>query len=116
VLRSMTGVRGTVCAVAAVALIAVLLTARGKSVDARNALAIPLALWWLSPLAYYWWRVTTVSGAWIVGAGFIGAGAWFLISIYRDEGSTAAVSFLFVPLLLWPGMVIVVEAERAMTR
>jgi len=112
-MQTVTGVKEAVCAVAAAGLTVVLLTARGRFVDTRNAWAVPLALWWLSPLSYYWWRTTAIAEAWIVGAGFIGISAWLLFSIYRDEGSTAAVSFLVAPLLLWPGVVIAVEVGRA---
>lgn len=109
-------VRAAVCAVAGVGLISVLLTARGRFVSARNAFAIPLAAWWLSPLAYYYWRVVTVTGAAVIGAGFIVAGAGLLIQIYRSRGSTAAVGLLIAPVLLWPVMIIAVELDRVLAR
>jgi hypothetical protein len=114
--RSSTAPRVVISIVAAVALISVLLTVRGTSIDARNPSAVVAAAWWLSPLAYYWYRVTTAPGAWLLGVGYLGASAWLLLSIYRAESSTAAIGFLFVPLFLWPGMMFAVELERAVGR
>lgn len=112
----MTSSRVVISVVAGVALMSVLLTVRGTDVDARNPAAVAAAAWWLSPLAYYWYRVTTVAGSWVLGAGYIGASAWLLLSIYRRESSTAALGFVFAPLLLWPGMLVAVDVERALGR
>ena len=109
-------VRTAVCVVAGVGLISALLIARGRFVNARNAFAIPVALWWLSPLAYYYWRVATVTGAAVIGAAFIAAGAGLLIQTYRSRSSTAAVNFLIAPVLLWPVMIIAVELDRVLAR
>jgi hypothetical protein len=92
----------------------ILLTVHGTSVDARNAVAVVAAAWWLSPLVYYWYRVRTVAGAWVLGAGYIGVSAWFMLSIYRSRGSMAALGFLFTPTLLWAGMLMAVDVERAL--
>jgi hypothetical protein len=114
--RTSTWSRVVISVVAGVALMSVLLTVRGTDIDARNPAAVVVAAWWLSPLAYYWYRVTTVAGSWVLGAGYIGASAWLLLSIYRRESSTAALGFLFAPMLLWPGMLVAVDAERALGR
>jgi hypothetical protein len=114
--RSLTTPRAITSVVAGVTLMSVLLTVRGTSVDARSAAAVVAAAWWLSPLVYYWSRVTTVTGAWVLGVGYIGASALFVLSIYRSRGSTAALGFLFVPTLLWAGMLMAVDVERALAR
>jgi hypothetical protein len=99
-----------------VALVSVLLTVRGASVDARNSAALVAAAWWLSPLAYYWYRVRTVTGAWVLGAGYIAASAYMLFWIYGSDGSTAALGFLFAPILLWTGILMAVDVDRAVAR
>lgn len=109
-------VRTVVCVVAGAGVISVLLIASGRFVSARNVFAVPLAAWWLSPLAYYYWRVVTVTGAAVIGTGFIVAGAAQLIQIYRARGSTAAVGLLIAPVLLWPVMIIAVELDRVLAR
>jgi hypothetical protein len=115
---SLTTPRAIIAVVASAGLVYVLLTVRGNTVGPAHYAAADAAAaaWWLSPLAYYWYRVSTVAGAWVLGAGYIGASAWFLLSIYRSNGSTAALGYLFVPTLLWAGMLVAVDLERALGR
>ena len=92
------------------------LVAKGTKVNARGLAAVPLAAWWLSPLGLYLGVCRTTAGSWLIGVGFIVAVASFLLVIYKDDSSTAALGLLTVPMMLWAGMGIAVFIDRAVTR
>ena len=106
--------RLAVSAVAVIGLLATLLLARGRFVQARGPAVILLIAWWLGPVAYYEWRVETLTGAAVIGAALLIAGAGLLIQIYRSQGSTAAVGLFLGPLLIWAPLVLLVELDRVL--
>jgi hypothetical protein len=105
-----------VTGVATLGLVVTFLLARGRFVHVRGPAALALAVWWLSPLAYYDWRVETVIAAALIGAVMLVAGAIGLIQIYRSRGSTAAVGLFIAPVLIWVPLVLAVELDRALVR
>lgn len=109
-------VRLAVSIIGGVGLLATFMLARGRFVNARNLFAIPLLAWWLSPLAYFDWRVRTVVGAALIGAALILAGAALLRQTYRSQGSTAAIGLIVAPVLIWVPLVLLVELDRVVAR
>jgi hypothetical protein len=115
--RSSLTARAIVSGTAAVAMLAVQLTVRGKTISAVNfGVAVIATAWWLAPLLYYWFRVATAAGAWLLGSAFIGASAWLLVSMYSSDSSTAALGFLALPTLLWVGMLMGIDVDRVFAR
>lgn len=115
--RSLTAARTIILAAAAATLVSVSLTVRGKTIGLSDVYAAGVtAPWWLSPLLYYWFRVATAIGAWLLGLAYIGISAWFQVWIYASESSTAALGFLALPTLLWAGMLMGVDVDRALAR
>jgi hypothetical protein len=115
--RSLTAARAIVSGTAAVAMLAVQLTVRGKTISVANfGVAVITTAWWLAPLLYYWFRVATAAGAWLLGSAFIAASAWLLVSMYSSDSSTAALGFLALPTLLWAGMLMGVDVDRVLAR
>ena len=115
--RSLAAARAIVSGAAGVALLSVFLAVHGKMVAPANFyFGVVFAVWWFSPLVYYWTRVATLIGAWLLGLAYIGVSAWLLMWIYRSESSTAALGFLFLPPFLWAGMLMGVDIDRAAAR
>lgn len=73
--------------------------------------ALPLALWWVSPLSIYVLFCRSRRGTLIVGTAFICAIGAILTSIYTSESSTVGIGLFTVPILLWIGMAVGVAAE-----
>jgi hypothetical protein len=108
--------RLVVSAVGVAGVLAIFLLARGRFVRVRGAAAIALVAWWLSPLAYYDWRVETLIAAALIGAVVLAVGGFLLAQIYRSKGSTAAVGLFIAPVLIWLPLVLAVELDRALVR
>jgi hypothetical protein len=108
--------RLVVSAVGVVGVLATFLLARGRFVRVRGPAALALVVWWLSPLAYYDWRVETLIAAALIGAIVLAAGGFLLLQVYRSKGSTAAVGLFIAPILIWLPLVLAVELDRALVR
>lgn len=87
----------------------------GESVDARSA-AFPLTAWWVSPLGLYWVLCKTRVTAATVGGAFLVAEAGFLLAVYSDDSSTAAIGFVTIPFLLWIGTALAAGTARVITK
>jgi len=86
--------------------------ATGESVDARGVGAVPLAMWWVSPLLAYRILVRSRVGAVAIGLVSMTALAAGLLALYRTESSTAAIGLVTIPMLLWLVVVGALIVER----
>ena len=111
-----TRIRTVITVLAALVTLGTFLFFRGKTVDARTPLALPLAGWWISPLLVYHMACRTVLGSLLIGVSFLAALVAFLIVLYGEKSSTAAIGFFTIPMVLWIGMVLAVALERLLVR
>jgi hypothetical protein len=109
-------VRLGVVILALVAVLTTFLLASGESLDAGGVLAVPLAIWWTSPLVIYFVFCRTRLGSLLIGAAFILIVAALLTALYTDQSSMAAIGLFTIPVLLWLGMAVAVTVEFALSR
>lgn len=117
---SLATARAVICATAAVDLLATFLTAVIPEFSSAVPGVLICTAWWLSPLGYYWFRVRTVVGAWLLGIAYIAASAFISLVLVAladtDAGLVALVALLFAPVAFWAGMLVGVDIDRFLAK
>src|SRR3954451_5242196 len=91
--------RGAALAVVGVALMLVFALASGESVDVSGWSAVPLALWWMVPVAIALFAIRSALAAVLVAVVVVVVLAGSLSAIYGSDSSTAAIGFVTAPML-----------------
>jgi hypothetical protein len=89
---------------------------QGESVDATGPSAAVAVAWWVSPLAAYFYAVRSRVGAIVIGALYVAAVIVGAMALYASTGSTSAVGFLTIPVVLWSGMIVALVCENLALR
>lgn len=88
----------------------------GGTVDgAVHPLSLVAAAVWAGPLWIYARLVRTRPAAVVGGAVLLGATAAFLVSLFRDTNSTAAIGVITIPILMYPLAAGVLAIDRLLT-
>lgn len=88
----------------------------GGTVDgAVHLLSLVAAAVWAGPLWIYARPVRTRPAAVVGGAVLLGATAAFLVSLFRDTNSTAAIGVITIPILMYPLAAGVLAIDRLLT-
>lgn len=67
-------------------------------------------------MGVYWATCKTRIGAIVIGALFFAAVAAFVSALYRGTGSTEAIGFATIPVLLWLGVLVSLAVENLIAR
>ena len=78
--------------------------------------SVLLAVAWSLPLMLYAWLVRTTIMTVTGGAVLLGATVWFLVAVFRDQRSTAAVGLVVLAALTYLAFGAVVAVDRLVTR
>jgi len=109
-------VRTVVTGVAVLVTLGTFLMVEGESVNARTPYALLVAAWWVSPLVAYHRGTRTLAGSVVIGGAILAAIVAFLLALYHDDSSTAAIGFFTIPVVLWVGTGLLVVVERRLVR
>jgi hypothetical protein len=91
--------RGAALAVVGVALVLVFAFASGESVNGSGWSAVPLALWWMVPVAIALFAIRSAVTAMLIAVVVVVVLSGFLRAIYRSDSSTAGIGLFTAPML-----------------